>query len=470
MNKNNFALRSLRLCEKIKIMIMKKILPLVCSLLVFVVSAQEIPTLETYTLKNGLKIHLMQYGKIQAVNVRFVINTGRKNEIPGQQGYSEITASMLLRGNTKYTEEVQSDMAFKLGGELSANSGYDYTNINANFLAKNFDAGMDLFSSAILHPLFNKDKLDQEIAYLVDYNTPAKMDITTLADVFSRLSVYGTANPLGRYYYKKQLQEITPAKLKEFHDFNFTPKNAAVIVCGNFNAAEIKAIIEKYFGSWQSTYGEVNGVALETPSIKKKEIAFINRSNATQCALQWDKIAPGNKDKDYMAFRVANSIFGRLLFSEIREKGGKTYSIQSNHQAAQFSNLFLVFCSVRNEEMLNTINLFDKTLKDFNVATITQEDFDKAVIGMKIGIMISELPADVLAFYNPVMYDFNKRKNFLNDLAALKIEDVQKVIKKYYTPDVYKLVVAGDETVVGTQLNSIKGLVKYKAEDIQKDN
>ena len=449
---------------------MKKILSIVCGLMVFMTSAQEVPTLETYTLKNGLKVHLMQYGKIPAINVRFVINTGRKNESPGQQGYSEITASMLLRGNTKYTEEAQRDIAFKLGGELSSNSGYDYTNVIANFLSKDFDSGMDLFSSAIIHPLFDKDKLDQEISYLVDYNTPAKMDISTLADVFSRYSVFGTANPLGRYYYKKQLQEITPAKLKEFHDFNFTPKNAAIVVCGNFNAAEVKSVIEKHFGAWQSTFGEVNGVSLESPSIKKKEIAFVNRSKGTQCALQWNKIAPANKDKDYLAFRIANSIFGRLLFAEIREKGGKTYSIQSTHQTAQFSNMFLVFCSVRNEEMLNTINLFDKTLKDFNLSTVKQEDFDKAVIGLKLSTMMSELPADVLGFYNPVVYDFNKRKNFLNDLAALKLEDVQKAVKKYYTPDTYKLVVAGDEAKVGTQLSSLKGLVKFTAEDIQKDN
>src|ERR1700739_2686473 len=76
--------------------------------------SQETPTLETYTLKNGVKIYLMQYGKIPAVNVRFIINSGKKNETPGQQGYSEITASMLLRGNTKYTEEAQNDLAFKL--------------------------------------------------------------------------------------------------------------------------------------------------------------------------------------------------------------------------------------------------------------------------------------------------------------------------------------------------------------------
>lgn len=448
----------------------KKILAIALGVLFFAAGAQEIPQLETYSLKNGLKIYLLKYGKIPAVNVRFIINTGKKNETPGQQGYSEITASMLLEGNTKYSVEAQNDIAFKLGGQLSSNSTFDHTTISANFLTKDFDAGMDLFSAAILHPLFDKDKLDQSISYLVDYNNPAKMDIADLADVFSDLNIFGTSSPLGRHYYKTQLQLITPDKLKEFHQFNFTPKNSSVVVCGNFNAADVKAVLEKYFGAWQSTYSEVNGVALDAPVIKKKELCFINRTGATQSALQWNKTAPSIKDKDYLAFRVANSIFSRVLFSEIREKGGKTYGISSNYQPTQFANLFVISCSVRNDEMANTITLFDKTLLDFNNSTISQEDFDKAVTNLRVGIISSELPESILSFYNPVVYDFQKRKNFLNDLAALKLEDVQKVIKKYFTADIYKLVVAGDENVLATQLANLKGLNKYKAADIEKDN
>ncbi|HTA61170.1 MAG TPA: pitrilysin family protein [Bacteroidia bacterium] len=448
----------------------KKFLAITLSILFFAVSAQEVPQLETYSLKNGLKIYLLQYGKIPAVNARFIINTGKKNETPGQQGYSEITASLLLQGNTKYSVEAQNDMAFKLGGELNSSSNFDNTTINANFLTKDFDAGMDLFSSAILHPLFDKDKLDQSISYLVDYNNPAKMDISDLTGMFSNLNIFGTTSPLGRHYYKTQLQLITPEKLKEFHQFNFTPKNSSVVVCGNFNAVEIKAVLEKYFGSWQSTYSEVNGVALDAPVIKKKEIAFINRTGATQCALQWNKTALSSKDKDNIAFRVANSIFSRVLFSEIREKGGKTYGIGSSYQPTQFSNLFVINCSVRSEEMANTITLFDKTLQDFNNSIVSQEDFDKAVSNMRIAIISSEVPESILSFYNPVVYDFQKRKNFLNDLAALKIEDVQKVIKKYFTGDAYKLVIAGDENVLASQLTTLKGLLKYKPADIEKDN
>src|SRR5438477_7139513 len=101
------------------------------------------------------------------------------------------------------------------------------------------------------------------------------MNISDLTDIFSEYIIYGTSNPLGRQYYKKQLLEVTSEKLKEYHSFNFTPKNAAIIVCGNFSAAEVKAAIEKYFGAWQSAYGEVNGVALDKPVVKKKEYGFI---------------------------------------------------------------------------------------------------------------------------------------------------------------------------------------------------
>lgn len=449
---------------------MKKNFIIALVLLATTLCGQEVPTLETYTLKNGLKVYLMQYGKIPAVSVKLMINSGKKNETPGQQGYSGICADMLFKGNKKYTEEQQSDKAFKLGADLNASADFDRTSISANLLSKDFDEGMDLFSAAILTPLFDKDKLAQQISYIVDYNNINKMDIAELTGVFSRYALYGTANPLGRHYYKKQLQEITPEKLKEYHSFNFTPKNASVIICGNFDAAEIKKTIEKYFGAWQSAYGEVNGVALDKPSIKNKEMAFVNRGNATQCNLRWSKIAPSVKDKDYMAFRVANQVFNRFIFVEVREKGGKTYGISSAHQATQFSNLFIASCSVRNNEMLNTINLFDKSMQTFSTGNITQEDFDMAVTAIKVRMVSSELPESILDLYNPVIYDFNKRKNFLADLAALKLEDVQKVIRKYFTADSYKLVIAGDESKVSDQLNNLKGLARYSAADIEKDN
>ena len=449
---------------------MKKITVVFLIMISLAFKAQVIPTYETFNLKNGLKVYLLQYGKIPAINVKLVLNTGKVNETPGQQNYSDLVANAILMGNAKYDIETQSNKAFALGTALSASASNDNTTISMNILSKDLDAGMDLMSSAVLTPTFPKEKMDLMISQNIDFNSPTKMDIAELSSVFSNYFMYGLSNPLGRYFYKAQIQKITPAVIKEYYDFNFTPKNANLIICGSFDIATIKPIIEKYYGSWKSEFGGANGVSLESAAIKKKEIGFVNRTGATQCALQWNKIAPAVTDKDQLAFSIANDIFNEVLFKEIREKGGKTYSIGSSQRASKYSNLFTVACSVRSNELVSTIDLFDKTLSNFNANAIDEASFKESVYKRTIGIKRMESPDEVSGFYNPLIYNFEKRKNILNDLNALTLDDVNKVIKKYFTPNVYKLVVSGDESKVSEQLTKISGLQKFKAIDIEKDN
>jgi predicted Zn-dependent peptidase len=431
------------------------------------IKAQETPTLETYTLKNGLKLYFIKYGKIEAMNIALIVNSGKKNEAPGQQGYNNLTSKLLLQGNSKYSEEAQNDRAFSIGTEMRANAGYDYTAIDMNVLSKDANTAFDLLSAAVTQPLFNKDKVSQYISYLIDYNNPAKMDIANMAHTYSNLGVFGIENPLGRSFYKKQLELVTSEKLKEFHQFNYTPKNTRITVCGNFKSEEIKKLIETYFGEWKSTFGEVNGVSLESPSIKKQEIAFANRVGAVQCALEWTKIAPGINDKDYLAFQIANQLFNQTLFREIREKGGKTYGIYSSLVNSRFSNVISVSCSVRSNEMLNTVNLFDQTLKDFATANFTKQEYDNEIATYRTTLLRLEYPEQVMEFYNPVLYNFEARKNALKELETLKMEDVQKVVKKYYTPGIYKLVISGDEGTIKDQLAKIKDLKKHSPADLE---
>jgi len=448
---------------------MKKIISIllvICSL----GAAAQAPTFESYSLKNGLKVYLLHYGKLPAMNVRLVLNTGEKNENPGQQGYAELVSNALLLGNSKYDQEAQNNLQFRLGANLSASDTKDHTTIAMNLLSKDMSEGFDLLSSVILSPTFPKEKIDLMKSQFIDFNSIPKMDISNLADVYSDYFIYGMASPFGRYYYKEQLSKITPEILKEYYQFNFTPKNANLVICGNFDKEALKTTIDKYFGAWKSAMGDVNGVSLDLPAIKKKEVGFINRSGATQAALEWNKVAPSLKDKDYLAFKLANKIFNQVLFKEIREKGGKTYGIHSAYSPSRFSNLVGISCSVRSDELLNTMNLFDQTLKNFSAGTVAPEELQKIVYEETIGIQRMETPGEVSAFYDPLSFDFEKRKNYLNDIKAVTIDDLNKVIRKYFTADVYKLVIAGDASALQSQLAKIPGLVTFSAKDLEKDN
>ena len=67
----------------------------------------------------------------------------------------------------------------------------------------------------------------------------------------------------------------------------------------------------------------------------------------------------------------------------------------------------------------------------FNANAIDEASFKESVYKRTIGIKRMESPDEVSGFYNPLIYNFEKRKNILNDLNALTLDDVNKVIKKY---------------------------------------
>jgi len=78
---------------------MKKLILFITAVFICLsVKAQQLPELETFTLKNGLKIYFLKYGKIEAITVFVVVNSGKKNETPGQQGYNGLVANLVFAG------------------------------------------------------------------------------------------------------------------------------------------------------------------------------------------------------------------------------------------------------------------------------------------------------------------------------------------------------------------------------------
>jgi zinc protease len=426
---------------------------------------------ERYKLKNGLEIEMIQVGSIPAVSLACYVNVGKKAETPGQQYLSQITVSGLLRGNEKYSRLEQDNLLNRMGATMDASSNDNFSKIKIRFLSKDAAQMLDVFSSALLKPLFPADEFKQQIEETLDYNNPYKMDITDIAWMYSNYVVFGTAHPLGRHFYASQLNKLTVVQLKEFYQFNYTPGNTKLVLAGNFDRAKMKELLEARFGSWVATFGENNKAAYETEAIKKKEYFFVNKKKATQTCLHWNKKAPEASSKDVIPFLLANNAFNVLLFDEIRAKEGKTYGIQSGWSEADNNGIFAVYTQVRNEVAYETTISFDRVLKQFYDAGVTQEQLNKAKEGLKSQRLSLENPFSVIDFFNPILFkDLAKRNEYIASIDAITLEQVNKTLKKYYTPDCYKLVMVGDEAVLTPQLQKIPGLVILPVTSIEKDN
>jgi len=423
---------------------------------------------EVYKLKNGLQILFIDYGTVEATAIRMYVNVGQKNETPGFQGISDLTAQALLYGNVKYGKIKQQDLLYSMGTTMSANANEKYTTVSCSFLNRDIDAGLDVFAAAVRQPLFPAEEVKQQISEFMQYNNPKKMDISELAQRFSNLFVFGINNPLGRNTYSAQVGKFVANDYKEFYNFNYTPKNTKIVVAGKLDKEKLKALFEKQFGNWESASGEINQVSFEQPVFKGKEYAFVNRDNATQVYLLWAKKAPTISDKDLLAFKMSISLFNRRLFEEVREKLGKTYGIYMSFNESQNNGIYTVSTQTRSKEMVSTMQAFDKTLENFYNTGITENELSRTKVKMKNSYLSINEPSSIIGYFNPLIYpDIKKRLNFLNDIDVITVETVNKAIKKYYNPESYKLVIAGNNTELSDQLTKLKGLQKFENNAIE---
>lgn len=449
---------------------MKKIVLLLnfLSLLYLSTVAQNISNIEEYTLENGLRVILIPYGSLKTSSIALYVNCGKKNEIPGQQLFSSIAAECVTFGSIDYDKVQLSNELFKLGATLNVDANENYTSITASFIDADLAAGLKVMSSSVMEPLFPEVEIKQYIAQTLDYNNPMKMDILQQASLFSNYWVYGSQNPIGRYYQSEVLQKITPNDIREFYQFNYTPKNSRLVICGNFDKEKVKQLVKENFGKWKAAYGEVNGVSFESPQMKGKEYGFVNRTGAIQAGLQWNKNGPQPGSKDELTYLIAIEAFNTILFKEIREKGGKTYGISAQYDPSSGSAICAIVTQVRSDEMLNTCNLFDATIKNFYEQGISTKILKVARSNMRSRWLMIESPANIITFFNPIIYSkLASRKNYLTEVDAVTIEQVNKIIKKYFTPDSYKLMISGDELALNTQLSQLKPLRRFTLKDLE---
>jgi zinc protease len=223
---------------------------------------------EKHTLSNGLQLILHVDKKLPIVHVNQWFHVGSKNEKPGRTGFAHLFEHMMFQGSKNVTGEYFT-VAEKLGanlmeGGVNGTTDNDRTNYFATVPSANLEALLWLESD--------------RLASLLDVTDQKKLD--NQRDVVKNERREGLENqPYGRWLdilfnqlfpaghpYSwpviGSMEDLSAASLddvKEFFRRYYTPNNLSMVIAGDFDPAEAKKLVEKYFG------GLPPGPALDRP-------------------------------------------------------------------------------------------------------------------------------------------------------------------------------------------------------------
>ena len=180
-----------------------------------------------------------------------LVKTGAAADPAGEEGLASITAELLRKGTEKRTaQQFAADLDFT-GGSFEADAGADYSSVSGEFLNKDIAKGLELYSDALLHPIFPQTEVDKLLAQSLDAVRAAKDDArSVLATYFNGYLFNGAGYGRTSDGDEVSLKRIQREAIVKFYETNYAPGNTILAVAGDFPSAEMKRKLEGTFGSW----------------------------------------------------------------------------------------------------------------------------------------------------------------------------------------------------------------------------
>jgi zinc protease len=423
-------------------------------------SAQSIhiPSHEKVVFKNGLTVLLLEKRGVPIVNFAAIVKTGAAADPQGEEGLASITAQLLRKGTQKRTaQQFAADSDFT-GGSVEADAGADFSTVQGEFLNKDLARGLDLFSDALLHPIFPQPEVDKLLAQSLDGVRAAKDDPRSVLGTYYNAYVFN-GNGYGRTADGDEisLTRIHRDAIVKFYETYYAPGNIILAVAGDFQAADMQKKLEEVFGQWPAK--PVTPVKIPVlPPVKGKKLLLVDKPDATQTYFAIGNVATAAGDPDRVAIRLVNTIFGGRFTSQLNEalrvESGLTYGAMSAFDPRKAPGPFGIYSYTKNETTVQAIDMALQVLQKLHKQGITADELASAKSYIKgqfpPSIETSKQLAQIIAINEFYGLEDNEINDLEKRLDAVTPVIAQQVIQKHFPTDNLVFTLIGKSSDIST--------------------
>lgn len=401
----------------------------------------------TFTLPNGLKVFVVENHKLPRVSYSLVLD--RDQILFGDKAGLTSLFGPVLMGGTKSMSKDELDHAIdQIGASISVTS----TSASASGLKKHNEKILALFSDVLFNSAFSTAELDKTKKQMISALTANQDDPEAIIAVLSNATVYGKDHPYGESETVTTVGNVTVEDLRDYYNTYFRPNIGYLAIVGDITVAEARTLVNKYFANWERK--DVPKHTWHVPTNPKGvKVNIVNRPTAKQSAMELNYVVdlPPNSP-DYIGVQAISRIFGgsssSRLFQNLRETKSYTYGAYGGISAGRIIGSFSASAKVGTDVTEGAAQEFLYEIDRMSKGTITQEELDlaKAMLAGSFGRSL-EQPSTIANFaINAELYKYPKDyyKNYLKNLDALTLDQVNALAKKYFSAENLHINVVGN--------------------------
>ena len=408
------------------------------------VSAQEVK-FEEYDLSNGMHVILHQDNSAPVVTTAVMYHVGAKDENPERTGFAHFFEHLLFEGTENIPKGEWFTIVTSAGGSNNANTTDDRTYYYEVFPSNNVELGLWMESERLLHPVINQDGVDtqnevvkEEKRLRVDNSPYGKFLEMIKLNMFKKHPYKGTT--IGK------MEHLDAATLEEFQAFNakfYVPNNAVLVVAGDINVAEVKVMIENYFGPIP------RGEDIERNFPKEDPITAPMRAKAYDSNIQIPAImaayrTPSFKERDSYVLSMISTYLSDGKTSKLYKKivDDKKMALQVgaiNLSQEDYGTYILYGLPLGDVSLDDLVAEMDEEILKLKNNLISERDYQKIQNKFENNFVSSnssfEGIANSLARYYMLYGDVNLINNEIDIYRSITREEIQSVANKYLNAD-----------------------------------
>jgi len=283
---------------------------------------------EKYQLSNGLEVILHEDHTLPLVAVSVWYHVGPVNEPPKRSGFAHLFEHLMFSGSKhvgkQFDELLESVGATNVNGTTS----WDRTNYFETLPREFLELALWIESDRMGFLLDSIDQAALDTQRDVVKNE-RRQSFENAPYGPSNLALMDTVFPAGHPYHGAvigSMADLTAATIEDVHSFYqryYAPSNATLALAGDFDVAQTKAWIEKYFGSLRKLPKPPSDAARPPMVAKPARLLIEEPVKVPRIAFGWTSPAaytPGSESMQLAAEILAGGKASRLYRSLVVEK------------------------------------------------------------------------------------------------------------------------------------------------------
>jgi zinc protease len=423
------------------------------------------PQIQSFKLKNGVRVLLVERHELPIVSVRVFAMVGAGDLPKEPPGLLSFLGSMLEQGTAKKSALDISDAFEAIGASHGAWVDWDSGGASVKVTTEHLDTALALLGDVVVHPAFPEAEIERLKARRLASIQQEKNAVGAMSSNAMAASIYGRAHPYGNSLWGRaeDVPKLTRAELVKAYAALFAPSRIAIAVAGDVTKDGLAPKLEATFGAWQGAGGAIAPPKAPAPSHDDARLVWVDKPGAPQSVVRLAEVGVPKLAPDRDAITVMNTILGGMFSSRInlnlREAHAFTYGASSGFQMRHGPGQFSAGGNMVADKTAPAIAELFKEVRAMRERPVSDEELETAKLSIKRAMpgrfeTVSEVTGALadIAVYGLPLDEYATRPARIDKVTA---EDVMKAAKAHLHPEQMKIVVVGDRAKLEPTLETL---------------